>query len=192
MMGENGLLTHLEIEDTTLILKYGDTKARGTGNKRILEVETVIFAIGDKVDESFGLPTEWNEFVKNENPVYPINGNSYEAFDPQTGKPIEGIFVGGWSRKASDGLVGYARKDGINAAKAVWGYLQNKEPDDSKFDKVISKIQSLPQPTVTKEDIQRLEAVEAKEAQKRGLEEFKFDSNEDMLRAMGLIAAAQV
>ncbi len=80
---------------------------------------TVIFAIGDKVDEAFGLPTEWNEYVKNENPLYPVDGISYEAFDPQAGKPIEGVFVGGWSRKASDGLVGYARKDGIHAAKAV-------------------------------------------------------------------------
>ena len=190
MMGENGLLTQLEIEDTTLILKDGDTKARGTGNKRILDVETVIFAIGDKVDESFGLPTEWNEFVKNENPLYPVDGNSYEAFDPQINKPIEGIFVGGWSRKASDGLVGYARKDGINAAKAVWSYLQTKEPDNPKCDEVISKIRSLPKPVVTKEDIQRLETVETEEAQKRGLEEFKFASNEDMLRAMGLTIAA--
>ena len=190
MMGENGLLTQLEIEDTTLILKDGDTKARGTGSKRILDVETVIFAIGDKVDESFGLPIEWNEFVKNENPLYPVDGNSYEAFDPQINKPIEGIFVGGWSRKASDGLVGYARKDGINAAKAVWSYLQTKNPDNSKFDEVISKIRSLPKPVVTKEDIQRLETVETEEAQKRGLEEFKFASNEDMLRAMGLTIAA--
>ncbi len=39
MLGENGLLTQLEIEDTTLILKDGDTKARGTGNNRLLDVE---------------------------------------------------------------------------------------------------------------------------------------------------------
>jgi len=39
---------------------------------------------------------------------------------------------------------------------------------------------------VMKEDIKRLESVEAEEAQKRGLEEFKFDSNEDMLNAMGM------
>jgi len=93
MIGQNGLLTQLEIEDTTLILKDGDTKARGTGNKRTLNVETVIFAIGDKVDESFGLPTKWNEFVINEHPLYPITDISYEVFDPQAGKPIEGMFV---------------------------------------------------------------------------------------------------
>ena len=190
MIGENGLLTQLEIEDTTLILKDGDTKARGTGNKRLLDVETVIFAIGDKVDETFGLPTEWNEFVKNENPLYPVDGLSYEAFDPQEGKPIEGIFVGGWSRKASDGLVGYARKDGINAAKAVLLYLQTRQSDDSTLETATAKVRGLPKPVVTNNDIKRLEAVEAEEAQKRGLEEFKFASNEDMLRAMGLSVAA--
>jgi ferredoxin--NADP+ reductase len=186
MLGEEGLLEQLEIEDTTLVLKDGDTKARGTGMKRILNVETVIFAIGDKVDETFGLPTEWNEFVKNENPVYPVEGISYEVFDPKTGQPIEGIFVGGWARKASDGLVGYARKDGINASKAVWAYLQTKTPDNSAVESVIAKIKQLPNPVVTKDDIRRLEAIEAEQAKQRGLDEFKFSSNEDMLNAMGL------
>jgi ferredoxin--NADP+ reductase len=191
MLGENGLLTQLEVEDTTLILKHGDTKARGTGNKRTLDVETVIFAIGDKVDDAFGLPVAWNEFVKNENPEFPINGISYEAYDPQYDKPIEGVFVGGWSRKASDGLVGYARKDGIYASKAVWEYLQTKEPDDSAFSTIMEKIKGLRKPAVTKDDIKRLEAVEEMEAKKRGVEEFKFSDNEDMLRAMGLVVTAQ-
>ena len=190
MIGEKGLLTQLEIEDTTLVLKDGDTKARGTGNKRILDVQTVIFAIGDKVDETFGLPIEWNEFVKNENPLFPVDGLSYEAFDPQAGIPIDGVFVGGWSRKASDGLVGYARKDGINAARAVWGYLQTRQPDASTLETIRAKIRGLHKPAVTKPDIERLEAEEAEEAQKRGLEEFKYSSNEDMLRAMGLTIAA--
>lgn len=191
MLGENGLLTHLEIEDTTLVLKEnGDTKASKTGNKRLLDVETVIFAIGDKVDETFGLPVEWNEFVKNESPMYPIDGLSYEAFDPQAGKPIEGVFVGGWSRKASEGLVGYARKDGTNASKAVWQYLQTKQPDASNLETITAKVKGLQKPAVTKDDIRRLEAVEAEEAQKRGLEEFKFATNEEMLRAMGLAIAA--
>jgi ferredoxin/flavodoxin---NADP+ reductase len=190
MLGENGLLTQLEVEDTTLVLKDGDTKARGTGNKRTLDVETVIFAIGDKVDETFGLPIEWNEFVKNTSPAFPVEGISYECFDMEAQKPIEGIFVGGWARKASDGLVGYARKDGINAARAVWGYLQTKQPDVSALKAVTSKITGLHKPAVTKADILRLETIETEEARKRGVEEFKFSSNEDMLRAMGLTIAA--
>lgn len=179
----NGFLTQLEIEDNTLVLKDGDTKARGTGNKRLLDVETVIFAIGDKVDESFGLPVEWNEFVKNKTPKFPIDGISFES-------TFEDVFVGGWSRKASDGLVGYARKDGTNASKAVWQYLQTLSPSTADAEAVAGKVHSLDKPIVTKTDIKRLEAIEAEEAQKRGLEEFKFNNNEEMLNAMGLTMMA--
>lgn len=184
LFGDAGnYLTQLELEDNLLILKDGDTKARGTGNKRMLDVETVIFAIGDKVDESFGLPVEWNEFVKNQNPRFPIDGVSFETTE-------DDIFLGGWSRKASDGLVGYARKDGTNASKAVQKYLQTVAPIAADTEAVIAKLAKLGKPIVTKDDIKRLEAIEATEAQKRGLEEFKFDNNEDMLNAMGLTVAA--
>jgi ferredoxin/flavodoxin---NADP+ reductase len=180
MIGENGKLTKLEVEDNSLSLKDGEVKARGTGVKRTLDVETVIFAIGDKVDESFGLPTEWNEFVKKPDPQFPIDNLSYES-------PIEGVFVGGWSRKASEGLVGYARKDGTNASKAVLQYLQTKQPANIDVEAITAKIKSLPKPVITKDDIKRLETIEAEEAKKRGLEEFKFGSNDEMLQAMGFI-----
>jgi ferredoxin--NADP+ reductase len=180
---ENGNLKQVEIEDNILVEANGDTKARGTGNKRRLDVETVIFAIGDKVDDSFGLPIEWNEFVKNPTPRFPIDGISYES-------PIEDIFVGGWSRQASTGLVGYARKDGTNASKAVWQYLQTKQPIEPNLKAVAEKIKSLSKPIVTKDDIKKLEATEIAEAQKRGMEEFKFDNNDDMLQAMGLTVIA--
>jgi ferredoxin--NADP+ reductase len=180
---ENGMLTQVELEDNILMEANGDTKARGTGNRRRLDVETVIFAIGDKVDDSFGLPVEWNEFVKNANPRFPIEGISYEA-------PAEDVFVGGWSRQASTGLVGYARKDGTNASKAVWQYLQTKQPIEPDLRAVAEKIKSLGKTIVTKDDIKKLEAVEIAEAQKRGVEEFKFDSNDDMLQAIGLTVTA--
>lgn len=176
---ENGRLKQVELEDNILVEASGDTKARGTGNKRRLDVETVIFAIGDKVDESFGLPVEWNEFVKSETPRFPIDGVSYES-------PFEDIFVGGWSRKASSGLVGYARKDGTNASKAVWQYLQTKQPVEASVAAVVEKLKGLGKPIVVKEDARKLEAIEQAEAQKRGLEAFKFSSNEEMLQVIGL------
>ncbi|MEK6751893.1 MAG: hypothetical protein AABZ00_06480, partial [Chloroflexota bacterium] len=144
---------------------------------------TVIFAIGDKVDESFGLPTQWNEFVKNQEPRFPVEGVSYES-------SVEGVFVGGWSRKASEGLVGYARRDGTNAGKAVFQYLQTKQFGNANAEAVAEKVKSLPKPIVLKDDIKRLEAVEAEEAKKRGVEEYKFASNEEMLQAMGLMETA--
>ncbi|HEX8990088.1 MAG TPA: FAD-dependent oxidoreductase [Anaerolineales bacterium] len=186
MLGENGILTGLEVEDNILVAKDGELKARGTGHKRILPVDTVIFAIGDKVDATFGLPMASNEFVKNPAPRFPVENHSYEAFDPQTNAPITDVFVGGWSRQASEGLVGVARKDGTNAAKAVEQYLQTLPPVEAKLDAVAKRIKALPRPVITKDELQKLEAVEDAEAQKRGLEEFKFGTNEEMLQALGL------
>lgn len=181
MRGEDGNLTHVEVEDNLLTLKDGVTKPRGTGNIRNIEAETIIFAIGDKVDEAFGLPTEWGEFVKNESPRFPQDGKSYEV----AGKPD--IFVAGWSRKASDGLVGYARKDGINGAKAVLNYLDELPKVASIQDAVSELLASLSKPIVTNEAEERLYEVEAEETAKRGLDDFKFDDNESMLEAVGLL-----
>jgi ferredoxin--NADP+ reductase len=180
---ENGYLKQVELEDNILVEVNGDTKAKGTGHKRLLNVETVIFAIGDKVDDSFGLPVEWNEFIKNQSPRFPIDGISYES-------PVEDVFVGGWSRQASTGLVGYARKDGTNASKAVWQYLQTKQPVEPSLKAVAEKIKSLNKPIITKDEVKKLEAVELVEAQKRGMEEFKFDTNDEMLQAIGLTVTA--
>jgi ferredoxin--NADP+ reductase len=185
----NGQVNGLEVEGTTLIASDGDTKARGTGVKCIIDVDTVIFCIGDKVDESFGLPVKWNTFVKNTHPIFPINGVSYELFDPEANHPIEGIFVAGWSREASSGLVGLARRDGENGAEAVLQYLQSKPPvEDTRvmFDQIQAMLNQLDKPVITKADIQRLEAVEQQEAERRSLEDFKFGTNEEMLAAMGL------
>jgi len=180
MLGdENGKLKQVELEDNILVEAKGDTKAKATGNKRLLDVETVIFAIGDKVDDTFGLPVEWNEFVKNQSPRFPIDGISYES-------PFEDVFVGGWSRQASSGLVGYARKDGTNASKAVWQYLQTKQPAEANTAAVLAKLKTLGKPIVLKDDIKKLEAVEMAEAQKRGVEAFKFNNNDEMLQVMGL------
>jgi len=183
MYGENGHLTKLEVEENILVEKDGKTSAKGTGVKRTLDVDTVIFAIGDQVDASFGLPTEWGEFSKNKNPKFPVEGVSYESV-------TEGVFVGGWSRKASEGLVGYARRDGTNAAKAVMQYLATKSPVDANPEAVLERLKSLHKPVILKEDLKRLEAVEAEEARKRELPDFKFSSNEEMLQAMGLIETA--
>jgi ferredoxin--NADP+ reductase len=186
---ERGDVCGLEVEDTRLELKNGDTKARGLGAHRILEVDTVVFCIGDRVDEGFGLPVQWNEFVKNPAPAYPVDGLSYEAYDPQANKPLEGVFVAGWSREASSGLVGIARKDGEKGAEAMLQYLHILAPlSDSApaLAKLGAALQRSGRKVVRKEDVSRLEAAEQAEAARLGLEEYKMKTNEEMLAAMGM------
>jgi len=182
MGNDNHEIVGIEIEENTLINENGSLKARGTGKKSIMDVDTVIFAIGDAIDPNFGLPFDRNEFVKNPKPRFPINGTSYESFDPVAFKIIEDVFLAGWARKASDGLVGNARKDGVNAAQAIEMYLQTLENSSSaNMEQIESFIRSRNKRIVDKFDLNGLLVVENKIAAEKGLENFKFSSNEEML-----------
>jgi ferredoxin--NADP+ reductase len=116
-----------------------------------------------------------------------VQGNSYEAYDPEAEKPIERVFVAGWSREASSGLVGVARKDGENGAQAVLQYLETQPPEEN-VPQVLGefrlRVMNLAKKVVTKDEWGRLEAQEQVEADKLGLEEFKFASNEEMLEVI--------
>ena len=184
---QDGNVIGLEVEDTKLVSRNGDTKARGLDTKRILDVDTVVFCIGDKVDDDFGLPIQWNEFVKTPDPEHPVNGVSFEAIDHDAEKPVDGVFVAGWSREASSGLVGVARKDGENGAEALSQYLEKQAPVNNTaeiFEKLEQALNEQFEAVVSKQDIKKLEEVEADEAQKLGVEVYKMKSNEEMLAAI--------
>jgi ferredoxin--NADP+ reductase len=171
----------LEVEDNALVLKDGEVKARGTGNKRVLKVDTVVFAIGDRVDESFGLPVEKNEFAKNPQPRFPVEGISFETYDPARGEVIKDVFVAGWARQASTGLVGYARKDGTLGSKAVLQFLQTLEKLEPDVAALQARLKKLGKPVVTQMDIRNLGEMEAEMARLREVPYFKFGTNEEML-----------
>jgi ferredoxin/flavodoxin---NADP+ reductase len=185
--GERGRVRGLEVEDTTLVGGPNEPSAKRLATKRVIPVDTVIFCIGDRVDETFGLPVRKNEFVKNPNPSFPVNGASYEAFNPDLDRPIPRVFVAGWSREASSGLVGVARKDGENGAQAVLQYLK-LHPKPVDFHEVISdfrqRLSLLDKPIITKEYLKKLEQFERSEAERLGLEDFKFKSNKEMLEVI--------
>jgi len=183
----SGRVCGLVLENNTLVAHNGEIKARGLGTIQTLDVDTVIFAIGDKVDTNIGLPIDGNEYLKNPLPRFPVNGLSYELCDHVSGCALEGTFVAGWSRKASIGLVGIAHKDGMNGAKVVMAYLQTLPTIDAlPLNEIHERLNQVPKALVTKADLDRLEAVERSEAEARALEEYKFASNEDMLKAAGL------
>jgi ferredoxin--NADP+ reductase len=186
---EGGRVTGLEVEQTRLALNdRGETTARGTGLHQTLPVDTLVFAIGDRVDPGLGLPVEGNEYVKNPVPRFPMDGNSYEAFDPLARAPIEDVFVAGWARKASTGLVGVARKDGVTGARVLLQYLETRPPlADTVAEGIRRCLTDLGRPLVTLADLARLDQAERERAAALGLPEFKYDTNLEMLAAMGFV-----
>ena len=95
--------------------------------------------------------------------------------------------MAGWSREASSGLVGVARKDGESGAQAVLEYLTGQPPQkdiEKNLDEFRQRLANLDKRVVTKPEWEQLEAQEQAEADRLGLDEFKFDSNEQMLAAI--------
>jgi ferredoxin--NADP+ reductase len=178
----------LKVEENTLVAVDGNVKARGTGNTRQIEADTIIFAIGDTVDKDFCVPIINDAYVSAEQPRFPIEGISFEAFNPDTDQPIERVFLAGWARQASTGLVGVARRDGERAAEALLAYLQT-QPTMRDLDTVVDKFEQRLAEThervVDKVHLAKLEQAEKAEAQRLGLEEFKFATNDEMFTAMG-------
>ncbi len=174
--------TGLEVEENYLsINKNGVVSARGTGKKREIQVDSVVFAIGDRVDTDFGLPVSSSEFAKNPTPRFPVDDISYEAYDPAADTMIPDVFVAGWSRQASTGLVGYARKDGVNGSKAVLQYLKTLQPVMPDEAALAKRLKSMGKPVISLSDIRKLAEIEEEIARLRGVETFKFGTNEEML-----------
>ena len=190
---EEGCVTGLKVEHTTLKPRdNGGTSAVGLGTTEIIDADTVIFCIGDRVSTSFGLPLDrWKEYSKNPNPKFPVEETSYEAYDEEKGQPLDGIFLSGWAREASSGLVGTARKDGEKGAEAMLQYLANL-PQEGHPEEALSALEDFVSrqstPVVRSEDYLRLAQIEADKANEMGITYFKFNTNDEMFEAMGLMA----
>ncbi|HEX7541650.1 MAG TPA: FAD-dependent oxidoreductase [Anaerolineales bacterium] len=181
-------VTGLKVEENTLVAVGGNIKARGTGNTHQVEADTVIFAIGDTVDRDFCVPIYNDAYVTVKEPRFPVDNLSYEAYNPDSNQPMERVFLAGWARQASTGLVGYARRDGENAAEAVLAYLQTQLPMrdlGNVVEKFEQRLEETHQRLVDKTHLAKLEEVEKDEAQKLGVQEFKFPTNDEMFTAMG-------
>lgn len=179
----HGNIAALELDDNTLARANGEVRAKQVGTRRQLPVDTVIFAIGDRVDEAFGLPVRAGEFVKSPRPQFPVEGISYEAFDPETNRPVPGVFLAGWARQASTGLVGVARKDGANGAKALLQYLAT-QPAAERVPDLAGWLRQAGKMPVGKGEVRRLMAAEQAEAKRRGVVEWKYPTDEQMLAAI--------
>jgi ferredoxin--NADP+ reductase len=152
-----------------------------------MEIDTLIFAIGDKVDGALDLPVAGNEYHTATSPLYPVEGITYEVGDAVTGEPIRGLFVAGWSRVASSGLVGAMKKDGIHAAIAIENFLE-KSPSltgigTQELRKNLARLDCV---LVEPAHLGLLDAEEKRQAKIRAVDEFKFSTNEEMLSVMGL------
>lgn len=185
-----GRVAVLEAEENVMVLENGKTVAKGTGKTRKIEVDCVIYAIGDQVDEALGLPFSRGAFVTNPEklPGDPSPA-AYQPYDPETKKVLDGVFVAGWSRNASVGLVGVAKQDAERGMKVVNEYLATKEGPsagemEEKIEALMSALKKKGVDVVTKPDVELLEGAEQEQAKARKTWDFKYTSDEKMLEVI--------
>jgi ferredoxin--NADP+ reductase len=181
----SGRLKGIVFETNTLALVGDRVVPKGMGETESFETDTVIFSIGSRVDGGFGLPVAHGNFVTSSEPRFPVEGISYEVYNPELCAQCEDIFVSGWARQASEGVVGLARKDAERGAKAMLQYLDTLAPvNQNDAEEVLQRLPPLKKPTVNFSDVKRLWKIENEIAAKNALPYFKFDSQEAMLRAI--------
>jgi ferredoxin--NADP+ reductase len=182
----NNRVRGLEMEDNRLDPKGEDTVAVGLKQYYEFPCDAVVFAVGDKVDETVGLPYKGGIFVTNPNKT----GNDpddalFQAYDEAAGKVVEGVFLAGWARKASEGLVGVAKRDGDWCAEVVERYLATKSAGDQVkvvLDKLHDILRSRQSQPVDVKGLRKLEAAEKSHTGESDcIGEFKYASNRDML-----------
>ena len=194
---DQGGVAALEIEENEMVLQDGKTVAKGTGKPNQIQVDCVIYAIGDQVDASLGLPFSRGAFVTNPAKFDgDPNPGAYQPYDPEAQRVLDGIYVAGWSRNASVGLVGVAKQDAERGMKVVNRYLSTKEGFSSgemeaKIEAVVRMLENKGASVVTKEDVEILESVEQEEARNRKTWEFKFISDDQMLQVINERKAAR-
>ena len=179
---DQGSVEAIIFEKNRLELNNGKIISHGTGELETMPADTVIFSIGSRVDAGFGLPVDHGNFITTPEPRFPVDGISYEVYNPELCAQCEDIFVSGWARKASEGIVGLARKDAERGAEAMLGYLASLPPQNTpEAHAAIDRLPGLEKRVVTKADLNKLAQVEQEKAAELGQQEFKFGTQEAML-----------
>jgi ferredoxin--NADP+ reductase len=176
----------LEMEDNRLEPKGSDTAAVGLKQYYEFPCDSVVFAVGDKVDETVGLPYKSGVYCTN--PAKTSNDpddSLFQAYDETSGKILEGVFLAGWARKASEGLVGVAKRDGDWCAEVVTRYLETNATG-SQANVVLGKLQAILKERKSRPvDVKELRVLEVAEKASKGAKdcigEFKHVTNQEMI-----------
>jgi len=178
----------LEMENNKLEPKGEDTVAVGLKQYYEFPCDAVVFAVGDKVDDTVGLPYKGGLFITNPNKTGKDPDDSlFQAYDEASGKVIDGVFLAGWARKASEGLVGIAKRDGDWCAEVVRRYLATKTPGSHPeakivLDKLAAILKAHKSHPVDLEGLRILESNEKTHwSEKECIGEFKYTSNQEMI-----------
>jgi len=185
ILGDGGRVIALEVEENRLERRGERVNAVGTGAISRIPCDTVIFAVGDRVDEQVGLPYQDGLYVTapgaDTDPAA-----AYQVWDPVERRALPGVFVVGWARRASEGVVGRARLDAETGIKHMVAFLAGRPSRppgeaDQLIERLCATLADRGARPVTYAEVQQIEAQERARAAAAQAPEFKFASDREML-----------
>lgn len=179
-----GRVCQLAVSENELVPNAdGSVSARATGNSFALDVDTVLFAIGDRHDPEIGLPMGPEGYAIK--PGDEPGTLSYEVWDPATEQVHPGRFVVGWARRASTGLAGLARHDGESGADRALAYLRHaNDPATASSAEILAFLKSKGIRVVSKEDLLLLARAEERRGEIDAPNSFHLIEEDAMLQAI--------
>ena len=164
----------------------GSLSAEPTGQFEELEVGLVFRSVGYRGVALPDLPFDERRGI--------VPNDKGRVLDPQSQKPVTGVYVTGWIKRGPSGVIGTNKPDAAEtvtsmlsdvAASAHW---HPREPDPRAAEVLVRARQPL---AVTYADWRRLDALECSAGQACGRPRLKFTSIEEMLAALGRSGAAR-
>jgi ferredoxin--NADP+ reductase len=181
----SGRVTKMVVSENDLVLNAdGTTSARVTDETSTIDLDTVLFAIGDKHDPQIGLPMGPDGYATrpaSDGIIEP----SFEVWDPEAGNVHPGRFVIGWARKASTGLAGVARHDGELGARRAIEFLKDApDPGTWTENEIRARLTAKGLRMVDKQDLQLLARAEEREGPVLSPKSFHFRETTQIFQAI--------
>ena len=187
----DGRVTQMVVAENDLVLKAdGSTSARVTDATATLDIDTVLFAIGDKHDPHIGLPMGPDGYATRPAENQPDTAAtaaeaSFEVWDPAAGQPRPGQFVVGWARKASTGLAGVARHDGeLGARQAIEFLKTSPDPSTLTAAEIQARLAAKSIRIVDKQDLALLARAEERKGPVPAPNSFHYREEQDIFNAV--------
>jgi ferredoxin--NADP+ reductase len=181
----HGRIAAMEIAENNLVLRAdGSTASKDSGKRAQIEVDTLIFAIGDTHDANIGLPMGKDGYATR--PDESATGKPvFEVWDSSASRVFPGRFVAGWARLASTGLVGIARHDGEMCATEAIEFLKDSQDGDTlSEDEIRNRLEAKGLQTVDKMDLALLARAEERERLAHPSGTYNYRENAAMLKAI--------
>jgi len=163
-----GRIDRLTVTENILAERDGSIACKATDKTADLDVDTMIFAIGDVADPDVGLPTITIRTLRTRS-IRPQRA-AYELFDPQNGKPMAGMYAVAGRAKP---VTGWWASHGMTPkwARSTSEYLESAA--DSDVPSLQQHMERKGLRVVSKPILNSL-AARRKIAQDRGMSWFKF------------------